>query len=214
MVVVEGISACGKSHLIEQLAPHLLLYGHSVYVFEWNSNRVIRALTAYLVKKRWLTTNIYSFLQWISFMVDYFCVIIPKLVWGHTLICDRYIYTGLVRDEANQANLKFGNWLLKWARKPDLVFFVDRSPEECYQRMLLRGKKLFHMNQAILNNEQIKNKDLFYLRRCQRIYHRIFSQLRRSQSLQIHILRDGWDEMLFYVDSYFTDHQFMETKAR
>ncbi|MEK4059712.1 MULTISPECIES: dTMP kinase [unclassified Paenibacillus] len=211
---MEGISGSGKSHAIHQIVSHLQAHNCSIYVYEWNSNHTLRALVRFLDSKKFLSANMYSVLQWVGFLYDYFFRIIPRLLRGSIVICDRYIYTGLVRDLANQANPRLGKIVSALVKKPDVVFFFNLSPEICHSRMNARGKKLFHTNKSILNSNGIKDKELFYLRRCRRIYYRILHHLSEQGMLDVRTLKEGNEDILLGVDAYFGHHPIFNQKAR
>lgn len=185
LIVFEGISGCGKSENVEHIRNWLAHKGYKVGVLEWNSNRFIRRIVDKISAFRLLTPEVYSFFQWLSFILDYFSIIHPQLKKNYILIADRYIYTGLTRDSANGASGRLGKILYKKIIKPDLTFFLDVSPKECYKRIQKRGKTLFYTNKMIRESTIIKNKDLFYLMKLRKEYLHLFSDHNVKNNTQI-----------------------------
>lgn len=175
LVAFEGISGCGKSESVENLRNYLIEKGHKASVIEWNSNKTIRTIIQKLDSLHILTSGIYSFFQWMGFLIDYFLKITPLLKRGYILIADRYVYTGMTRDIANGTGHAPGNLLHSIIIKPDLIFFYDVDPRVCYDRIKERGKILFHTNKIIRRSKILKNKDLYYIVKLRREYLRLFS---------------------------------------
>lgn len=207
---MEGISGCGKSSSINQLQEYVESLGHGVYVYEWNSNRWLRALIRWLGLKQTISASLYSLLQWCGFILDYFFIIIPRLWMGNIVLCDRYVYTGLVRDRANGAKPYLGRCISKFVRKPDLIFFIDQMPELCQKRIATRGKKLFHTNAALISRVKIRNKELFYLRRCRRIYLCLFHPSNPLTEGRVSTMNEGCLDMKIWMDTYIRDIMLVE----
>jgi dTMP kinase len=175
LIVFEGISGCGKSKGVEDLYRELLSRGLKTKVIEWNSIYVIRKIVKKLHSMNLLTSWIYSILQWISFLLNYFIEIKPCLRKGYILIADRYVYTGLTRDAANGVKRKIGKRITKFVRKPDLILFYDVDVKVCYERIEKRGKVLFHPNRRIQCNRVLKNENLNYLEEMHKEYLHFFN---------------------------------------
>lgn len=169
LIVFEGISGCGKSEGVRNLYQYLLSRGFKTKVIEWNSNKIIRKIVDRLHSMNLLTSWIYSILQWISFLLDYYLKIKPSLEDDYILIADRYIYTGQIRDIANGAKNKWGERISKLVRKPDLVLLYDIDVQVCYERIEKRGKILFHPNKR-KSSETLTDENLKYLQVMQDQY--------------------------------------------
>ncbi len=179
LIVCEGISGSGKSESVSKIYNHLSVK-NTVQIVEWNSNEKIRRIIKALCNFEMLTSTIYSILQWISFFINYFTKILPALNKGNIVIADRYVYTAFTRDKVNGSSVLLGKYLCTLVRKPDMIFFYDTSCELCYERILSRGKALFHTNKYIKRNRLLKNKDLYYLKKLRGEYMKI---LRKSNLL-------------------------------
>ncbi|MCD1258652.1 deoxynucleoside kinase [Paenibacillus athensensis] len=201
LVVYEGISGSGKSEGIAKLSHYLSAMDIGSTVIEWNSNARIRKWVKSLNRLGLLTSMLYSVLQWLSFLLDYWRIILPALRKNHIVIADRYIYTGITRDDVNGAGRWLGLLLCRLVRKPDVVLFYDTQPKVCHERIRLRGKALFHTNKKIHTNELIKNKELHYLEEMRRAYIRLFAVLQQrsmnivfvnEESVNVHTSVEGY----------------------
>lgn len=204
LIVFEGISGCGKSENIKSLHSHLTDIGYKTYVIEWNSNRIIRSIISRMSSIKILTPNIYSFFQWISFLIDYVFKVTPLLKKNYVVLADRYVYTGLTRDVANGARGSFGRYIYKKVAKPDLVFFQDIRPCVCYERIKKRGKVLFHTNKKILNSSFLKNKELYYLAKLRKEYLALFSNKNVSNETKIIKINANNELIKKYVEDFIS----------
>lgn len=157
LLVHEGISGSGKSEGIARLRNYLISEGIDSTVVEWNSNTLIRNWVRRLQERELLTPAVYSFMQWLSFVITYISVIRPLLRSNRIVIADRYVYTGVTRDSVNGSGQTLGRLISRVVRTPDLVVFYDTPPTICLERIRERGKALFHPNRALCN------RDLIYL---------------------------------------------------
>ncbi|MEW9700453.1 dTMP kinase [Paenibacillus sp. SI8] len=195
LIVFEGISGSGKSEGIVTLLRYLSELGHAPIVMEWNSNSIIRALVSKLDRMRLLTSNVYSVLQWISFMIDYMSVVRPAMISGKTVIADRYIYTGLTRDEVNGATRWIGRLIHRWIRKPHLVLYYNTRPQVCHERIRKRGKTLFHTKRA---KGDTPVDELSYLVDMQQAYSRILSKM-SSKEVDVIFIEESSIHMEMYA---------------
>lgn len=81
--------------------------------------------------------------------------IIPWLNKGGIVICDRYYLSSLVYQSGGHNSFKSVFELNKYARKPDLIFFLNVSNKVCYERMKIRNeaKELFETNLSKTRNK-------------------------------------------------------------
>ncbi|GIQ67225.1 thymidylate kinase [Xylanibacillus composti] len=170
LIVVEGISGSGKSVGIRTLLNDLHGAGVPVVSYEWNAIPFLRKLTARIDRLGLLGTNMFSVLQWVGFLYDYFTIIRPHLKNRRVIVADRYFYTGLTRDAANGAWRWPGRFICRWLRQPDWLFYCETDAAVCYERIQQRGKPLFHKNKRILRDTSGRNKDFMYLELMHREY--------------------------------------------
>lgn len=103
---------------------------------KWNRN-IIDDEYIYSSKVRF--SNIFKFVV----MVDYYAMIIPKLVIplavGINIVCDRYFYDVLINTglDLNNSNEEIRTSIKKWQHlfpKPDLIFLIDVPEDIAYTR--------------------------------------------------------------------------------
>ncbi|TXK77431.1 deoxynucleoside kinase [Paenibacillus sp. N3.4] len=187
LVVYEGISGSGKSEGIAKLLHYLNTQDFSPVVIEWNANKAIRSIVKKLDHIGLLTSNVYSLLQWLSFIIDYMFILKPSIWKNKIVIMDRYLYTGITRDDVNGAMTWLGWILCKCVRKPDVVLFYDTSPLVCLDRIRRRGKTLFHTRKKGAEEDT----DLTYLEELRGSYHRVFSYLRQRKMNIVFVEEDS-----------------------
>lgn len=204
LIVFEGISGCGKSESVRVLRKYLTDNGYESSVLEWNSNKVIRKITSAMDSMKLLTPGIYSFFQWVSFLIDYLFKVVPLLKKNYVLIADRYIYTGLTRDCVNGAGGTVGRLLHRLVIKPAMVFFLDVSPEVCDERIKKRGKDLFHTNKLIKENKLLKNKELYYLTKLRREYLLLFNSKTIRSETNIITVNEDTNTVVKCVNDYIS----------
>lgn len=185
LIAFEGLSGAGKSHMIYDLYNFYKDRNQKTAIIEWNSNPLIRKIMKLLNKANILTKEAYSFLQWISFFIDYFTVILPLLRKNYYVIADRYIYTGLTRDIVNGTKFRVGQLISLFVRQPDYIYFIDTPPNVCFERIKKRGKPLFHTNKRILKSKLLRNKTLYYLKKVRREYLKLFEDLKTKTNIKI-----------------------------
>lgn len=202
LIVFEGISGSGKSEGVNKLTEYLRNQGYGIYIAEWNSNKIIRKLVSTLRTKNLLTPVMYSILQIISFLTDYFLKTVPQLKKNHIVVADRYIYTALTRDRVNGAGNFFGRLVYHLIRKPDILFFYDTHPDICSQRIKIRGKALFHTNRYILKSKLIRDKNLYYLQRTRDEYLKLLGSPYINSATGIIYIKNNVESIIDDVESY------------
>ncbi|MDP5274597.1 dTMP kinase [Chengkuizengella axinellae] len=202
LIVYEGISGSGKSKGIAELSECLSKNKVEAKVIEWNSNKRIRSFVERLEKLGILTSSLYSLLQWMSFLIDYFKVISPSLKKNHVVIADRYIFTGITRDAVNGAGKWFGSIIYRFVRKPDVLFFYDTPVQICYSRIQSRGKPLFHTNKALHQNKKINNKEIYYLNEMRNEYIQLFKNHKTKTNTNVFVVNDSFINMNTAVEGY------------
>lgn len=187
LIVYEGISGSGKSAGIREMERKLAAEQLTVTIVEWNTNPGVRFLVQLFDRMRLMTPGLYSMLQWIGFALSLFSTIAPALKRGHIVIADRYIYTGMARDAANGAAEWIGRPWHRMAPSPDLVFFCETPPGVCYERILARGKRLYHPTPGWLSGP---DQELKYLEQMRLCYLQIFGRLAADSGLSVQVLQD------------------------
>lgn len=183
LLVCEGISGSGKSMTIDRLYNVVKKHDPHIKVIEWNSNKFIRNIVRTLDNHELLSPSIYSYLQWISFIIDYLFKIKPSLNRNYIVIADRYAHTGLTRDNSNMVNNSFGKLIYKLVRKPDLLLYHDISAQICLKRIKSRGKSLFYTNKEIISSSKLEDKDLYYLNLLEKEYKKLLSSSNKESNI-------------------------------
>ena len=172
-IAIEGISASGKSEIIHNLQNQLEQKDIPVVIIKWNSNRVIRFLIRCFSARGSLSPQIYSCLQWINFLYDYFMQYKKFLRQDCVVIADRYFLTILNRNLTNGLKNRLSLLIGRLICKPDIIAFINTPPRECYSRIKKRGKPFFLLNKKIKHSSG--NRMLKYLRYMRINYHLLFA---------------------------------------
>lgn len=207
LIAFEGISGSGKSEGVTRLIEYFREKKYRLALIEWNSNPGIRKMIKLLDRMGILTPTVYSMLQWISFLVDYFFKIVPFMRKNYIVIVDRYLYTGLTRDQVNHANQITGKIISYFTRKPDLLLFYDTELQICYERIKGRGKVLFHPNQNIHRNNLLKNRELYYLKKLLNQYHKLLADPKLHLATNILYIKRIESDLYNIINGYI-DQKF------
>jgi dTMP kinase len=123
LIVFEGIDGAGKSTQVDQLIKWLEKdQGYAVTYSKWNSSKLMKPVIDKAKDKRELTPLLYSLLHASDMVYRYNHEICPALAANKIVICDRYIYTSIVRDKARGVDVEFLNKIYKDFREPDILF--------------------------------------------------------------------------------------------
>jgi dTMP kinase len=142
LFVVEGIDGSGKTTQLGLLAKWLTANGQRVFVTEWNSSPLVKAVTKAGKKKNLLTPMTFSLLHATDFADRLLYKIIPPLKAGMTVLADRYAYTAFARDVARGVDRQWVRDLYDFAVRPDLTFYFKVPIEVSLNRLLARRVKL------------------------------------------------------------------------
>uniref|UniRef100_A0A8B9NRP8 Thymidylate kinase n=1 Tax=Apteryx owenii TaxID=8824 RepID=A0A8B9NRP8_APTOW len=136
LIVLEGVDRAGKSTQGRRLVEALRAAGHraDLLCFPERTTEIGRLINSYLEKEKNLEDHavhlLFSANRWehVPLMKD-------KLHQGITLVVDRYAFSGVAFTSAKQ------NFCLDWCKqpdvglpKPDLILFLELSPEEAAVR--------------------------------------------------------------------------------
>lgn len=186
LIVFEGICGSGKSTLLKEFSYDLNRLGYEVFLYKWNSNRVIRKLTKKIMESKRKLSRIYQILQWIGFFTDYFTIIKPAIKAGKIVLADRYYYTCLVRDKVNIKHRASG-LILKLLSKvfisPLGIVYTKTGVRNCINNINSRGKKLYFPNIKKLKNSDKKLVQKEYLATMDNEYDMVL--INESKSLKV-----------------------------
>lgn len=171
-IVIEGLDGSGKSTATKLLSDHLIAQGTPcTTTFEPTTNPIGTLIRTVLSGVNSIENEALALL----FAADRYqhlqAEIIPALRSGH-IICDRYYYSNMAYQGICDDSLKritLYNIAAKNLRKPDIVFFINVSPNECMRRIKKRGEdmsifeqlpKLTHMYERFISTfEYLKNSE-------------------------------------------------------
>ena len=143
-IVLEGLDGSGKSTQISLLSQHMSSLGLAHITTREPSDGVIGMLV-----RRSLSCNpLENEAQALLFAADRYQhvhdVITPALTKGQHVLCDRYYYSNLAYQASGPESISrimAYNQVVMDSRRPDAVFFLDVSPEECMRRINARNQE-------------------------------------------------------------------------
>ena len=141
LIVFEGIDGSGKSTQISLLSDFL---EHNAYAFtltRWNSSDLVKDAISRSKKERRLSPALYFLLHAADMIDRHDGIIIPALRRNEIVVCDRYFYTGLVRDGLRGIDREYNRSIYQKVREPDMVIHFKVEPNVAITR-LARGKGL------------------------------------------------------------------------
>lgn len=137
-ILIEGLDRAGKTTQVKRLCDKLYAEGHNVKTIRFpdRTSPIGKMIDGYLQSSIEMddhaihllfSANRWEKAKWIE----------STLLSGHTIVCDRYYYSGMVYSAAkNNPSLS-----LSWAQtcdvglpKPDVVVFLDLEAEEAEKR--------------------------------------------------------------------------------
>lgn len=185
LIVFEGISGSGKSRMIQELDELLTIRGYRVVKFKWNESRLIENVKKRLRSSSIKRPRLYSLIEWIGFCWTYRFQIMPSLKKDRIVICDRYAYTGIIRDLSNDVRTGLGIKILRRVRKPTAIIYISEGSEVCYSRIMERGKSLYYTNRRLDKMQHSCQQDKEYLKLCEDAYKECFVNICKEDALNI-----------------------------
>lgn len=155
LIVFEGIDGSGKSTQVAKMKKYIEKhYGKDVVMSSWRSSPLVGDYLKHLDELEEQPTSLaLSIIAAADLSERVAKVIEPALAAGKVVLCDRYTYTGIIRDViVNKLN---ESWLLdlySFAPKPDLVLYfkvtdaisverVDNRMQEGLNKLVKKLKK-------------------------------------------------------------------------
>ncbi|XP_072724439.1 thymidylate kinase isoform X2 [Ciconia boyciana] len=136
LIVLEGVDRAGKSTQGRRLVEALRVDGYRADLlrFPERTTEIGQLISSYLVKEKNLEDHtvhlLFSANRW-----EHVPLMKEKLHQGITLVVDRYAFSGVAFTSAKE------NFCLEWCKqpdiglpKPDLILFLQLSPEEAAER--------------------------------------------------------------------------------
>jgi dTMP kinase len=135
LIAFEGIDGSGKSTQVRLLGEFLAKRGIAYTVSKWNSAAYISDLIGELKGARKLSPSLFFLLHAADMMARYENEILPALCRNEIVLCDRYYYTGLVRDAIRGIDPKLNTELYARLRKPDVLFYCKSGSQVAVSRL-------------------------------------------------------------------------------
>lgn len=136
LIVFEGIDGAGKSTQVDKTIEWLKNMNYKVAHSKWNSWEHLEGTMKKAKDKRLLTPMLYSLLHAADMVGRYEHEIVPALDKNKIVICDRYTYTSLVRDEARGVDCDILRKIYKNFREPDVLFHCSIPIEVAFSRLM------------------------------------------------------------------------------
>ncbi len=148
LVVIEGIDGSGKSTQISKLLGYLHQNGYAFTATSWSSSKLLGRTIKRSKKKRRLTPVLYFLLHAADMLDRHDAVIVPAMRRNEVVVCDRYVYTGLVRDTLRGIDQEYNRSLYQKILEPDVVFHCKVEPNVAVAR-LASGKGLSYYGSGL-----------------------------------------------------------------
>ena len=144
-IVIEGLDGSGKTTITKMFGEKLTTKNIPCHTTFEPTNNPIGRLIRQMLSGDISMENETAALLFAADRYEHLTKeIIPTLKHSH-VICDRYYYSNIAYQGLDAESL---NRVISYNRevmnihKPDAVFFLDISPEECMRRILQRGREL------------------------------------------------------------------------
>ena len=175
LIVIEGTDGSGKSTQVNMLSQYIKDMSFGCTVSEWKTSRLISGVINEAKDRNMLNTTTYSLLYAADYADRLENEIIPALKAGFVVLMDRYIYTAYVRDSVRGHDIKWVKELYSFAPKPDLVFYLNVSPDILIRRLILKdgGLDYFESGRDIGLSTDTYNSFEIYQKRCLEEYKKL-----------------------------------------
>ena len=127
-IVLEGIDGAGKTTISMMLMDYYKELGYRVhYTYEPFETPYINLLKERYsdLRDAYLDALTYAIDRYIHLKTD----ILPRLREGYIVICDRYYYSSVAYQSAQEAPFEWLIELNRFAYKPDVAIYLDVEPE-------------------------------------------------------------------------------------
>ncbi|MEI7728876.1 MAG: thymidylate kinase [Verrucomicrobiota bacterium] len=134
LIVVEGADGSGRSTQIRKLVDWLEGTGHATAQVGLKRSTLVSEELDQAKRGNILSRTTFSLFYATDFADQLENSIIPALKAGFIVLADRYIYTLMARDLVRGLDPEWVENLYGMALIPDVVFYVEVSPENLVQR--------------------------------------------------------------------------------
>ncbi len=175
LIVIEGTDGSGKSTHVNLLSQYIKNEGYGCVVSQWKTSRLISGIINEAKERNMLNTTTFSLLYAADYTDRLENEIIPALKAGFVVLMDRYIYTAYVRDSVRGHDINWVKNLYSFAPKPDLVFYLNVTPNILIKRLIAKNGALdyFESGRDIgISNDIYKSFEI-YQKRCLEEYKKL-----------------------------------------
>jgi dTMP kinase len=138
LIVVEGADGSGRSTQIEKLMEWLEASGHATVRVGLKRSTLVSEELEMAQEGNILSHTTLSLFYATDFADQMENVILPALKAGFMVMADRYIYTLMARDLVRGLDEEWLRNVYGIALVPDVVFYLNVSPDELVQRSLAK----------------------------------------------------------------------------
>jgi len=142
LIVVEGADGSGRSTQIRMLVEWLEGSGHATAQVGLKRSELVREELEQAQKGNILSRTTFSLFYATDFADQLENAIVPALKAGFIVLADRYIYTLMARDLVRGVDETWLKNLYGIAPIPDVVFYLNVSPEILVQRNFAKNYHL------------------------------------------------------------------------
>jgi dTMP kinase len=142
LIVVEGADGSGRSTQIARLVQWLEGCGHATVQVGLKRSNLVSEELEKAKKGNILSHTTLSLFYATDFADQLENIILPGLRAGFMVLADRYIYTLMVRDLVRGMDEAWLKNVYGMALVPDVVFYLNVSPEELVQRNFAKSHAL------------------------------------------------------------------------
>jgi dTMP kinase len=142
LIVVEGADGSGRSTQIARLVEWLEGCGHATVQVGLKRSTLVSEELEQAQQGNILSRTTLSLFYATDFADQLENRILPALKAGFMVLADRYIYTLMVRDLVRGMDEAWVRNLYGVALEPDVVFYLNASPEELVQRNFAKNQAL------------------------------------------------------------------------
>lgn len=178
LIVIEGTDGSGKSTQVNMLSKYIIDKCYGCTVSEWKTSRLISGVINEAKERNMLNTTTYSLLYAADYTDRLENEIIPALKAGFVVLMDRYIYTAYVRDSVRGHDINWVKNLYSFAPKPDLVFYLNVTPDILIKRLIAKNGVLdyFESGRDIGLSTDIYNSFEIYQKRSLDEYKKLIKE--------------------------------------
>lgn len=183
LIAIEGADGSGRSTQIGLLTNWLENRGHSVVNVGIKRSTLVSEELTLAQEGNILSKTTMSLFYATDFADQLENRIIPALIAGSLVICDRYIFTLMARDLARGAKSHWLEELYGFALIPDMVFYLQVEPEILVERNLEKTSTLNYWESGmdLGISDSIFDSFLIYQKRIQTE----FLKMKRRYNFQV-----------------------------